>query len=195
MADKIVSLDAAKAAAITEAWEASYPNMVDRARNLDALRYHMFENPGAHWYDGVTEDSYFLVTNIEPGHQALVQFISVRGAPALSDWRTVVETMTGIMDDHHLIKLVWMVPGHARRLYDAVKRCKFDLEGWLKLGCIINKKPTDLATLGLFREDIDVHLGVAQGPTVARGKAQPKRKPRRKKRNSAAVVGDQKKEG
>jgi hypothetical protein len=93
--------------------------------------------------------------------------------------------MEGIMDEHRLIKLVWMVPGHARRLYDAVKKCKFDLEGWLKLGCIINNKPTDLATLGLFKEDISVFLGDPNRATVAA--RPPKRKRARRKKKGPSV--------
>lgn len=159
MSDKITELTGETASAITEAWVASYPNQVDSARNLETLRFHLFTNSMTHWYQGATDDSYFFITNVVPGHQAMVGFISKQGAPALRDWRRIVELMRTIMDEHQLIKLNWMVPGHARRLYDAVKKIKFDLEGWLKSGCLINGKPTDLAALGLFRDDIALHLG------------------------------------
>jgi hypothetical protein len=71
MADKIVDLNAQEAQSITEAWVASYPNFVDAHRNIDTLRFHLFNNVGAHWYKGITDNSYFLVTNVVRGHQAL----------------------------------------------------------------------------------------------------------------------------
>ena len=178
MADKITELTGEIARDITEAWVATYPNQVDSSRNIDTLRFYLFQNSGTHWYRGVTDDSYFFVSNVVHGHQALLQFISKRGAPALNDWRKVLNIMRDILDEHKLIKLVWMVPGHARRLYDSVKRVKFELEGWLKEGCLINGKPTDLAAMGLFRDVIDLHLESSEKP-VARPYHHPRR--RRKK--------------
>ena len=158
MAEKIDDLTGEVARDIAEAWVATYPNHVDSARNLDTLRFHLFQNTSAHWYKGVTGDSYFFISNVVPGHQAMLNFISKRGAPALQDWKAVLQLLADIMDEHKLIKLNWMVPGHARRLYEAVKKVKFDSEGWLKSGCLINGRPTDLAAMGLFRDVADLYL-------------------------------------
>lgn len=158
MADKITELTGEVARDITEAWVATYPNQVDSARNLDTLRFHLFNRIETYWYRGITPDSYFFISNVAKGHQAMLHFISKRGAPALKDWRAVLEMLRDIMDEHKLIKLNWMVPGHARRLYDAVKKIKFEIEGWLKSGCMINGEPTDLAAMGLFRDDVDLQL-------------------------------------
>jgi hypothetical protein len=187
MADRIEKLTGETARDITEAWVATYPNQIDNARNLETLRFYLFENPKIHWYHGVTDDSYFFLSGVVPGHQAIVNFISKRGAPALQDWRSVLRMLADIMDEHKLIKLLWMVPGHARRLYDAVKKVKFDIEGWLKSGCLINGKPTDLAALGLFRDDVELHLGHKPASEVLEHNSKPRKKRRGRRRPNQRV--------
>jgi hypothetical protein len=183
MANKITELPAELAGQITEAWVTSYPNQVDSVRNLDVLRFHLFQDTGTHWYHGVVDGAFFMVTNIVPGHQAVVHTISTSGAGAFPDPESVLPVMRDIMDEHKLIKLVMAVPGHARKLYESVKKVKFELEGWLKLGCLIDGQPTDLAMMGLFREDIDVLLAGGVAPKVKRA---PKRKKKKKGTNGQA---------
>jgi hypothetical protein len=163
---KIKELPAELAGQITEAWVTSYPNQIDSVRNLDVLRFHLFADQGTHWYHGAAENSFFMVTNVIPGHQAVVHSISTRGAGAFPGPEQVLPVLREIMEEHRLIKLVITVPGHARKLYEAVKGAKFELEGWLKLGCMIDEQPTDLAMLGIFLEDFDVLLAGKTAPKV-----------------------------
>jgi hypothetical protein len=180
MAERL-EMNAQEAAKIMDAWVTTYPNFVDAWRNLDVLRMQLFGNSNAVWYKGPTDDSYFLITDVVRGHQAMLHYISVIGAPGLHDWRKVLEILQGIMKDMGLIKLLWMIPGHARRLYDTVKKCRFEIEGWLKLGCLINSRPTDVAAMALFAEDIDVHLGESDAPLVARTGRRQKNKAKEKR--------------
>lgn len=181
---KITELPAELAGQISEAWITSYPNQVDSVRNLDALRFHLFQDTGTHWYHGVVDGAFFMVTNVSPGHQAVVHTISTSGAGAFPDMETVLPVLRDIMDDLGLIKLVLAVPGHARKLYESVKKVKFELEGWLKLGCMIDGQPTDLAMMGLFRMDMDVLLAGKIPPKV-------KRAPKRKKKQKGKTGSDQ----
>jgi hypothetical protein len=119
-----------------------------------------------------------MLTNVMPGHQAVLHSISTEGAGAFPGPEAVLPVLRDIMDEHRLIKLVLAVPGHARKLYEAVKRSKFELEGWLKLGCMIDSQPTDLAMLGIFRMDFDVLLA---GKTAPKVKRTPGRKSKKKK--------------
>jgi hypothetical protein len=172
-----LEMNAQEATKIMDAWVTTYPNFVDSWRNLDVLRLQLFRNPNARWYKGPTDDSYFLLTDVVQGHQAMLHYVSVIGAPGLHDWEKVLGILRDTMGDAGLIKVMWMVPGHARRLYDTVKKCKFEIEGWLKLGCLINNRPTDVAAMALFAEDIDVHLGKKEAPLIAKvGKRRPRNK-------------------
>jgi hypothetical protein len=119
-----------------------------------------------------------------PGHQAVLHSISTKGADAFPGPEAVLPVLKDIMDEHRLIKLVIAVPGHARKLYEAVKRSKFELEGWHNLGCMIDGQPTDLAMLGIFRMDFDALLA---GKTAPRSKRVPKKK-KGKKRPSTQVA-------
>lgn len=170
MSNRISELPADVAAQITEAWVTSYPNQVDSVRNLDMLRFHLFSDPGTYWYRGATEGSFFMVTHVVPGHQAIVHTISTKGHGAFPSKEDVLPILKDIMIEHKLIKLLFMVPGHARKLYEAAKKVYFELEGWLKLGCLIDGQPTDLAMMGLFLDDIDLILRGNTPPKVKRHK-------------------------
>jgi hypothetical protein len=174
---KITELPAEVAGQITEAWVTSYPNQIDSVRNLDVLRFHLFADSGTYWYHGAAEGSFFMLTNVMPGHQAVIHSVSTKGADAFPGPEQVLPVLKEIMDEHKLIKLVIAVPGHARKLYEAVKGSKFELEGWLKLGCMIDGQPTDLAMLGIFRMDFDVLLA---GKTAPKVKRVPKKKGKKK---------------
>ena len=175
---KITELPANIAGEITEAWVTSYPNQIDSVRNLDVLRFHLFADSGTYWYHGATDGSFFMLTNIVPGHQAVIHSVSTKGAGAFPSPEAVLPVLKDIMDEHDIIKLVIVVPGHARKLYEAVKKAKFELEGWLKLGCLIDGQPTDLAMLGIFRMDFDVLMAGKIAPKVKRAaKKKGKKKP------------------
>ena len=165
---KITERPAQVAGQITEAWVTSDPNQVDSVRNLDALRFHLFGDSGTHWYEGAVDGSFFMLTGVIPGHQAMITSVSTKGAGAIPNPEVVLPVLRDIMDEHKLMKLVIMIPGHARKLYEAVKGVKFELEGWLKLGCLIDAQPTDLAALGIFRMDFDVLLAGKTAPKVKR---------------------------
>ena len=181
---KITELPAKLAGQITEAWVTSYPNQIDSVRNLDVLRFHLFADSSTYWYHGATAGSFFMLTNVMPGHQAVIHTVSTKGAGAFPSPEEVLPVLKEIMDEHKVFKLVITVPGHARKLYEAVKRAKFELEGWLKLGCMIDGQPTDLAMLGIFRMDFDVLMAGKVAPKVKRA---PKRKKGKRKANGQVV--------
>ena len=170
MTKKINELHADLAGQITEAWVTSYPNQIDSVRNLDVLRFHLFGDSGTYWYHGAAKQSFFMLTNVMEGHQGVIHSVSTQGAGAFPSPEVVLPVLKEIMDEHKLMKLVIAVPGHARKLYEAVKGAKFELEGWLKLGCMIDEQPTDLAMLGIFRMDFDILLAGKVAPKVKRVK-------------------------
>jgi hypothetical protein len=188
---KITELPAETAGQITEAWVTSYPNQIDSVRNLDVLRFHLFADSGTYWYHGATEGSFFMLTNVMPGHQAVIHSVSTKGADAFPGPEAVLPVLKEIMDEHKLIKLVIAVPGHARKLYEAVKGAKFELEGWLKLGCMIDGQPTDLAMLGIFRMDFDVLLAGKAAPKVKRAPKGKKKKKKTQGQAAKTVKGEQ----
>ncbi len=187
---KITELPAKLAGEITEAWVTSYPNQIDSVRNLDTLRFHLFGDSGTHWYHGATEGSFFMLTTVVPGHQAMITSVSTKGAGAFPSYEAVLPVLKEIMDEHKLIKLVIMIPGHARKLYESVKGAKFELEGWLKLGCLIDGHPTDLAALGIFRMDFDVLLAGKAAPKVKRVAGKKKKNKGPKSRVVKTVGGE-----
>jgi hypothetical protein len=165
---------------IVRIWEANAPEMPDTLRDIDNLRFLLYEDGGrSQWYilDEDDKDIVFFLTNVVPGLSATFYGLNLHDAPIPK----AREQLKEIMREFDLRRLTYTIPAPVVELARIAQRLGFWPEGRAKDAVIYNGEYTDMDWFGFYRSEVEDAKVVLSGPAAV-GLDKPKKRRRRSRR-------------